>query len=569
MRLGTKPAARTPSPPLVRRASVADRTLASGSMVRARTNTALAMELAWGVVDAKGKASSEPTEKTPSPKAEPADAGRRSSPTIPQLQSRISDIDREIAECKERLVQMSSTAVAAEQSAASEESKRVPGDDRAVPTSPPFKQAIAPVKDSMRAGAEVAAALVQKCVPGADLAALVVPQTAAGKSDVAEQPRKKASPGPHSDGEQSAAEGSGPEDGDGPRLEEKDMMQTIYHENQARAAAENARFAAPFLECWPTFVPGTYAEPADWPFWEESGRIHEQIKPHLAMILAREKLQAQSHRLRLQREYSTLYAKWRRRVDRLDRQREQRQTVGTTPTPSGAFGTGYRRRAGPANSVDEFGFSLGALFSATPVVDAADDPFKSDAVHSEAELMAIIERLQHDDARNPDLRSQRTAAIIPDMVADPKQRVLLQFNNSSHLIEDPMTFYHAKVPEAGTSQHKRVAYANNGDTGRYWTQAEASAFVTAYLTYPKQFGKIAAHIPHKTMNDCVLFYYRNKKPLRLKELEAKANRAARRSRQTTSSRRRKERERRARKTQEERERLAMEAAAECAPTDHS
>ncbi|KAJ2851351.1 hypothetical protein GGI22_005278, partial [Coemansia erecta] len=80
------------------------------------------------------------------------------------------------------------------------------------------------------------------------------------------------------------------------------------------------------------------------------------------------------------------------------------------------------------------------------------------------------------------------------------------------------------------------------------------------------------------MNDCVLFYYRNKKSLHLKDLEAKSNKRVRRSRQAGTSsgggaggRKRKERarERRERKTREEREKLAQEAAAGCAPVEYS
>ncbi|ORX74916.1 hypothetical protein DL89DRAFT_215598, partial [Linderina pennispora] len=83
-------------------------------------------------------------------------------------------------------------------------------------------------------------------------------------------------------------------------------------------------------------------------------------------------------------------------------------------------------------------------------------------------------------------------------------------------IDDPVAFYHVQMAEPGSAEYRRVAYGNNGDTDHYWTQAEVSAFVAAYLAHPKQFGKIASYIPHKSMNDCVLFYYRNKKPLRLK-----------------------------------------------------
>ncbi|KAJ2346054.1 DNA-binding protein snt1, partial [Coemansia sp. RSA 2673] len=179
-------------------------------------------------------------------------------------------------------------------------------------------------------------------------------------------------------------------------------------------------------------------------------------------------------------------------------------------------------------------------------------------------------RLQHDDARSPDARSQRTAATIPNMVVGARDRALLRFANSSHLVEDPLAFYHAQLPAPGTGAHRRATFGNNGDGDHEWTQAEVSAFVAAYLTHPKEFGVIAACIPHKSMNACVQFYYRNKKQLRLKALEAKANRRARRA--VPAARRRKDRarDRRDRRAREERERIAAEAAASlAAPEAHA
>ncbi|KAJ2443261.1 DNA-binding protein snt1 [Coemansia sp. RSA 2424] len=227
-------------------------------------------------------------------------------------------------------------------------------------------------------------------------------------------------------------------------------------------------------------------------------------------------------------------------------------------------------------AADEFGFSLGPLFSASPVAAgpasgsalAADGAaFTSDAVHSEAELQAIIARLQHDDARSPDARSQRTAAAIPDMAVGARARAALRFANSSHAVDDAPAFYHARLPAPGSGAARRAAFGNNGDGDHAWTQAEVGAFVAAYLTHPKEFGVIAACVPHKSMNACVQFYYRNKKQLRLKALEAKANRrASRRSAQPPAVRRRKDRarDRRDRRAREERARIAAEAAASLA-----
>ncbi|KAJ2563584.1 DNA-binding protein snt1 [Coemansia sp. RSA 1813] len=560
-----------------------------------------------------------------------------------ELHSRISDIDREIAECQERLVMISGSSLQADSAGANvksessdaEKQRLLVTNDRAVPTLPtsPHKPAVTSVGDivSKPAGPAVSASLYTDSditMQGGtfvDSLAPVVPQSSVA-SDKSDRVDKDGLNNPSNwpaykspDSQALFKDGNAVDSDSGSDSEEDDLLEEhppkdrlkslfgeIYRENQIKAAEMQAKLAAPFLESFPTFVPGSYPSPTDWPFWEDNVKIHEKVRPHLDKILARERNQSKNHACRLQEEYSELYSKWRKRVDKLDRQREakQKSMIGGTATGGGSSGSGgtgssgstqsgssfastsNRRRhvSGSSNpTTDEFGFSLGPLFSASANVtltsEAAgrvDDYFLSDAVHSEAELQAIIERLQHDDARNPDIRSQRTAAIIPNMAIDPKERERLRFNNNSHLIADPVAFYHVQLPEPGTNEHRRIAYANNGDSNHYWTQSEVSTFVAAYLTHPKQFGKIASYIPYKTMNDCVLFYYRNKKQLRLKELETKSNKRVRRSRVTGASsggaggRKRKERarERRERRAREEREKLAQEAAAGCAPMEY-
>ncbi|KAJ2570639.1 DNA-binding protein snt1 [Coemansia sp. RSA 1807] len=562
-------------------------------------------------VEPKGVVAASTISRAAQPKSEPVGGSRTPSPRaitpepiVPKqhLQSRISDIDREIAECEERLVQISGNRIYTEPGDSSTIAQQpTPGspkatpkdsvsDDRAVPTSSPIKL-MATSTDSLSVqgskdtiAGELLVATTESKI--ADMAVSVVPQAEISKEPVGMDVDSVFGGSSESESEETSEKRAS-------KYKLIGLVNSIYAENQKRAAEVQARLAEPFLSAYPTLIPGMYSSPTEWPFWAENEQIHEQIKPRLVKILAREKVQEQRHARRLQEEYSSLYAKWRKRVDKLDRQREAKQRGASSgPAASNAqtaFGAmSHRRRTAGAPALmttDEFGFSLGPLFSASANpshhIDAGgrldDSLFTSDAVNSEAELQAIIERLQHDDARNPDLRSQRTAATIPDMVTDPKQRQMLRFNNNSHLVTDPLVFYHVQQPEPGSSEYQRIAYSNNGDTNHYWTQNEVSAFVTAYLTYPKEFGKIAAHIPHKSMNDCVLFYYRNKKQLKLKDLEAKSLKRARRSRQAgtsgggSSGRRRKDRarERRERKAREERERMAMEAAAECAPADHS
>ncbi|KAJ2338056.1 DNA-binding protein snt1, partial [Coemansia sp. RSA 2673] len=504
-----------------------------------------------------------------------------------EVQSRITDIDREIAECQERLLMMGTTARkagAAGSVASTVAVSEVKGaaqheghNDRMVPASGVGRDSMAPVVPQARSTKQSRQRQQQQQqrqqrpepVP---VNGLVVVTEAELSSDFDEDSLAGGAGGLSSDeGEVVLGDKESRKD----KLRARAAVRRIYAENQARAASVQASLAAPFLAAFPRFVPGAYPEPSDWPFWAESERMHARTRPHLAALLGREQRQESKHARQLQEEYADLYARWRRRVDRLDRQREARQrmlsSAAATASGSGSLsGPGGRRRTAVAMAAaDEFGFSLGPLFSASPaVVDASgrgdDAAFISDAVHSEAELQAIIERLQHDDARSPDARSQRTAATIPNMEVGARERALLRFANSSHAVEDPLAFYHAQLPVAGSGAYRRATFGNNGDGDHEWTQSEVSAFVAAYLTHPKEFGVIAGCVPLKSMNACVQFYYRNKKQLRLKALEAKANRRARR--QAPAARRRKDRnrDRRDRRAREERERIAAEAAASLA-----
>ncbi|KAK9709134.1 DNA-binding protein snt1 [Basidiobolus ranarum] len=114
--------------------------------------------------------------------------------------------------------------------------------------------------------------------------------------------------------------------------------------------------------------------------------------------------------------------------------------------------------------------------------------------------MEIIQYLENEELRNPDVRSMRTAAKIPSMILDPSKRELTQYDNRNNLVEDPFNYYHcnSSVDE--------------------WTDEEREIFIKRYLQYPKQFGKIASFFKNKNPRQCVLFYYREKKSIDFKRL---------------------------------------------------
>ncbi|KAJ1920660.1 DNA-binding protein snt1 [Mycoemilia scoparia] len=370
----------------------------------------------------------------------------------------------------------------------------------------------------------------------------------------------------------------------------KKLASEICSKNQALANLSHVELATPFLSAFPTFVPGIYPEPQNWPFWKESQESYNSLKSVFANLLGDMKHKMNDKSERLKDDYKVHYIKWRRHVEKLEKEqaaREQARIVSMSKAQS--------RRKGDESPYD-FSLeaelepvSLNARWSGQPLSGVANDLYTSDAVRSEAELIEVIQRLQYDELRNPDIRSRRTTATIPDMVLDPQEREALRFVNDNHKVEDPLTFYHVRVPQAPPNHQSRSAliykiksrrnskesrglspelelpdfgpvFSNNGDTDHIWTCDEKDIFVREYLLYPKQFEKIAMSLPHKSARDCVLFYYRNKKPLGLKFLLQKQARKARRGRKVSAKKRkerikeRKENEKRAKDAQVRRNR---------------
>ncbi|KAJ2530433.1 hypothetical protein GGH20_001867, partial [Coemansia sp. RSA 1937] len=317
-------------------------------------------------VEPKGVVAASTISRAAQPKSEPVGGSRTPSPRaitpepiVPKqhLQSRISDIDREIAECEERLVQISGNRIYTEPGDSSTIAQQpTPGspkatpkdsvsDDRAVPTSSPIKLmttstdslSVQGSKDTITG--ELLVATTESKI--ADMAVSVVPQAEISKEPVGMDVDSVFGGSSESESEETSEKRAS-------KYKLIGLVNSIYAENQKRAAEVQARLAEPFLSAYPTLIPGMYSSPTEWPFWAENEQIHEQIKPRLVKILAREKVQEQRHARRLQEEYSSLYAKWRKRVDKLDRQREAKQRGASSgPAASNAqtaFGAMSHRR---------------------------------------------------------------------------------------------------------------------------------------------------------------------------------------------------------------------------------
>jgi Myb-like DNA-binding domain len=119
----------------------------------------------------------------------------------------------------------------------------------------------------------------------------------------------------------------------------------------------------------------------------------------------------------------------------------------------------------------------------------------TDTVRSDLEMEQVIASLGVDDLTDPSYLSSRNSAVIPDMIAVTEGEVDYLFDDTNHLIEDPEEYY---GPHTGIDD---------------WTEEEKRIFIDKFAMYPKQFGLIADHIPHKTAAQCVDYYYLHKKKI--------------------------------------------------------
>jgi hypothetical protein len=130
-------------------------------------------------------------------------------------------------------------------------------------------------------------------------------------------------------------------------------------------------------------------------------------------------------------------------------------------------------------------------------------------VRSEEELNQVLLSLIEAERDNPATRWMSTLAVIPPMTAaEPAALQDAVFVDENAAVVD----VHPVLPTTDRLTEDGRAWSC------VWTEEEERVFVDKYLVYPKNFAKIASFLPaDKHRGDCVQFYYRNKKRLRLKQ----------------------------------------------------
>ncbi|KAL1920187.1 uncharacterized protein VTP21DRAFT_1333 [Calcarisporiella thermophila] len=257
-----------------------------------------------------------------------------------------------------------------------------------------------------------------------------------------------------------------------------DLIQTIYEENQRKSLAETKLWSATLVDMQ------VYRSIEDFPSYKRNIESHERTRPLLAKYL-HQKLQALSQKeAELKRQYKHYYDTWQQRILKLEKTMERKK----------------KKKVDDISLLESESSSPQSplLTSFRSTRRNAAGTYASDAVRSEAEFLEIIRSLETADMRNPDLRALRTTATVPPMILDENERNRVWFDDRNGLVEDPLKHYHINVEKDN------------------WTEEERQIFIKKYASFPKQFGKIASFLPNKTSQQCVLFYYRNKKQIDFK-----------------------------------------------------
>ena len=252
-------------------------------------------------------------------------------------------------------------------------------------------------------------------------------------------------------------------------------LDAVYDWNRAAAPKSSSRTAALDLD--------EYIQSSD-PL-ESSQRVR--------IVIQRSRSAAAIRVARLAVEYRTLEAEWRMHTELLEAQMRERGTppplLMPPPQPADTIATPGLSGLPPTPGDDGLGGGR------------ASRRRGGDAVQTEAAYLEILQHLEDEAARDPNVRAKKTTAVVPDMLP-PDQRI--RYDDENDLVHDPLAFYDF----AGVNEP-------------IWTDAERATFVKRYLVYPKQFGRIAEGLPTKTPEQCVIFYYRTKKEVDYKGMLAK------------------------------------------------
>lgn len=249
------------------------------------------------------------------------------------------------------------------------------------------------------------------------------------------------------------------------------QIRSILSRNQTTAKAA----AAAFRPICADIEVGLDAPPSYKDFSDVSWLtkpMTETVLDGVSKEISHRRAEEESHHLRIRRRYCRLQKRWKRRLRKREDERSHEKKKRDLERDRFLVASNYTGTSGITRS------SSGRVCPSSQEVD----------------MMLSRIKAEGGTPGSVDIWST-TLADIPD-----QDRSCIPYDGSSVLIEDPL-------------MHHFAAQAVNP-----WSREEKVVFLEKFLVYQKNFRKISTFLKHKSTQDCVDFYYKNKINLGLKDL---------------------------------------------------
>lgn len=245
-----------------------------------------------------------------------------------------------------------------------------------------------------------------------------------------------------------------------------------------------------------------YIQPADFPPILEQAERHMEFEPKLKVYLSALYADRWKEELGRKAAFKKDFDTWQAGINKLERDNNERHLFEDLPKHNHTVSLLPQGQAVPPVS---YAGSRSRSRSSLAISGG-------DIVRSEEELNQVLRSLLEQERDNPLTRWMSTLAAIPSMIeAEPKALQHADFLcENSAVIDENYTALTMPTSEHLTPDGRAWS--------AIWTEDEERVFVEKYLQYPKSFARIASFLgPDKRRGDCVQFYYRNKKRLKLKQ----------------------------------------------------
>jgi len=219
-----------------------------------------------------------------------------------------------------------------------------------------------------------------------------------------------------------------------------------------------------------------YRRPCDAPGWKERDAAWQMRQPALMVMVRARQLESRRYVAALVSRYEEAQHAWHKEASKWKKKRDKSE---------GALGgAGVMQSLSGGRRASHRGASSGG------------SSFLGDGIiRSDYEQEMLLKELSREESLRLRIEKGTIDAIPPMLFAPTLKHLPLYDDESNALVTDP-----------AADEVLRRAH-------RPWTDLEKCIFLDKFLQFPKNFGKVASFLEHKTAKDCVRFYYDSKKDI--------------------------------------------------------